>query len=101
MYKDIIEIKRQKKHILGYACFNELNVESKFVFDCLVEWSQQHPERKIYRHSIERKEENIGVDGKYDVTKSPTYSPENGGWLAKMGGIPYCDLVYYLDIYWQ
>ncbi len=95
MNKDTVELERFPNHIKGYGLMNERwDEKSQEVLDSLLDWAQleENTSKKVYRHKIRRVEE--------------------GEWRAKhetgpFGG-PYtekemttCELVWYLDIYWQ
>ncbi len=93
MNKDSIEIERDSNHISGYGRFTYLEESSEEILDKLIEWSKDRNE-KIYKHKVRYIEENKSkerfyfFDGGVDK-QCPTAS------------IPYCDLVCYLDIYYQ
>lgn len=92
MLKDTVEICRYKKHILGYGIMgNTPSENSEDVLDKLIEWSRKN-NFKVYKHKLRYVEENIDFNG-------PKYHYSNPN--CKPAEIPYCDLVYYLDIYYQ
>ncbi len=113
MNKETIELERDSTHISGYARgfslnpdYREYSTEDPFVLDALLEWSQQldNLNKKVYRHKIRRVEENIS-DRVYKYFRfGEEVSKEIYDQLIPGMGIykvHYCDLVYYLDIYWQ
>lgn len=92
MNKDTIELHRTPKHWYNYGLLggHPYTLDSQSTLDALVEWTQgwTRPSNiHIYKHLLRVEQERIGVDGETD--------------RGSFGKIPYCDLVYYLDIYWQ
>ena len=90
MNKETIEISREK-HIKGYSKFSYLNEDSNEILDKLIEWSRGN-KFKIYKHKVRHEQENIGKSGEMYKFRADNCRPIN---------IPYCDLVCYLDIYYQ
>jgi len=90
MQKQTIEIERRDKHISGYGTYKLPTPDSSEILDKLIEWSKEN-NYKIYKHKIRYEEENIGKDGVYEFRNE----------LCPSQNIPYCDLVSYLDIYYQ
>lgn len=90
MNKDTIEISREE-HITGYGEFSCPREDDTEILDKLIEWSR-NSKKHIYKHKIRRVEENIGKSGKIHKFRHPDCPPAD---------IPYCELVYYLDIYYQ
>lgn len=69
----------------GYGDF--VCPDDSFVLNTIVDFTR-NTEFKIYRHTIRRIEEEKGYEDIYE----PEFSTLK---------IPYCDIVYYLDIYYQ
>ncbi len=109
MTKETIELERDPNHLKNYNRMDERGTEDQFTLDVLLEWSQQpdNLNKKVYRHKVRRSEENIGRIDRYwhygvVITKEQFEEPRPSGadpqgWYTTN----YCDLVYYLDIYWQ
>ena len=89
MNKETIEIERDINHIHSYMKRSYLDENSEIILNKLIEWSKGNSYH-IYRHRVKYVEENIGQNGK-------TYTPD----CDKSLKILYCDLVCYLDIYYQ
>lgn len=66
------------------------NPDSQFILDQLMEWSKSNPAAKIYRHVLRRTEENKSTEP--SIVK--TFCDDNTK-------VSKCDLVDYMDIYWQ
>ena len=92
MNKDSIEIERDSNHISGYSRFTYLEESSEEILDKLIEWSKGRSE-KIYKHKVRYVQENIS-DKRF-------YFFDGGMGRCSKAKIPYCDLVCYLDIYYQ
>lgn len=94
MNKTSIELER-KDHIFGYGCMNwtgpNYSKDSQDTLDFIVEWSKDNTEKKIYRHLIRTEQQNISQSRFHIVERS----------CMEDLRIPYCDLVTYLDIYYQ
>lgn len=58
------------------------------ILEKLMEWSKDNQDKKIYKHFIRAIEENH--------TDENPYKPEKCSFTVRR-----CDLVYYLDIYYQ
>lgn len=98
MKKDTIEIERTENHISGYGRFFYLNESSEEILNKLIEWSQDNNGEKIYKHKVRYVEENIGKGGHYFFDGGLKQCGEE---ICPTANIPYCDLVCYLDIYYQ
>lgn len=111
MNKKTIEISREKDFPIGYGKVSYLNENSEEILNKLMDWSQEweNLEKKIYKHKIKYLEENHS-DRVYKyfycgrIIEKEEYdellkNPEN--CLAKPYQVNYCDLVCYLDIYYQ
>ena len=94
--KVTIEIERMK-HICGYGKMNYLDETSESVLDKLIEWSRGNS-HKIYKHRIKYIEEKNDTYGNYFMDGG---LKQYGEQLGPSMEIPYCDLVCYLDIYYQ
>lgn len=92
MNKDSIEIERDSNHISGYSRFTYLEESSEEILDKLIEWSKDRTE-KIYKHKVRYVQENISDERFYFF--------DGGMGRCPKAKIPYCDLVCYLDIYYQ
>lgn len=91
MLKDTIDLVKFEKHIHGYGHMSIPNTDSYEVLDKLVEWSKGK-NVKIYKHFVRTREENIDYDGpKYEFWSNN----------CPPASIPYCDLIVYLEIYYQ
>lgn len=91
MVKETVKYATFEKRIQGYGWLvppKELNENS--ILDALCEWSKDK-KAKIYSHALEKKEEG------FEKYSGQVYIP-NGGPELK---IPYCDWVYYLNIWYQ
>lgn len=86
MKKETIEIKRFNKTPFNYMVSH--SPEEGDILDNIVEWSR-NKNITIYKHRTYSKYENISETDFYQ----PKVSPELN--------IPYCDLVFYCDIYYQ
>jgi hypothetical protein len=93
MTKETIELERVQKFILGYGRLRDPWTEND-ILDAVLAWSKQKENqgKRIYRHARRQEYENID--------ESDRHHPE-GGYYPDPNGIPRCDLVEYLDIYWQ
>lgn len=90
MEKERIEIHRISPFPQGYGTFNSPTEDQ--VLDKIIEWSRlpKNLNKKVYKHFITQAEENF--NGLYDFSNwAKVDRPE----------IRSCDLVYYLDIYYQ
>ena len=103
MNKYTIELERRKKHWAGWGTMSDkyCSNDSTAILDLLVEWSKQNPKLKIYRHSLYKREENIGLDGLVYDAKTKQYAHGCQMSYPPSNDIPFCDLVYYPDIYAQ
>lgn len=92
MNKTTIELNRTQGHWSGWGRMFEQydNPDSTFILDQLMEWSKANPKCKIYRHVLRRCEEN----------RSPEPSIVKTMAIDKCQ-VHTCDLVDYMDIYWQ
>lgn len=106
MKKETIEHWRNKGSIKGYGYLvqpKQLSQES--ILDALCKWSK-NKKATIYSHAIRRVEENIGPKiYKYfryggEISKK-TYEAMIKEDKDSAYFVPYCDDVYYLDIYYQ
>lgn len=93
MNKETLELERDSNHISGYSRFSYLNESSEEILDKLIERSKDKSE-KIYKHKVRYVQENPSEERFYFFDGGP----EKQCPTAK---IPYCDLVCYLDIYYQ
>lgn len=104
MKKETLELKREKKHIKGYGKLIPdpyTNKDSNAILDKLVEWSQGK-NITIYSHNSYTQEENVGEDGIYAYFRyGQKITKEEFEADDEAYSVPYCDLVYYLDIYYQ
>jgi len=83
MNKSTIELQRIKNFPYGYGRMSYPTENSYIVLDKLVEWSKENPNTKIYKHIVYASRENIHKEfGEVDTST-------------------YCDVVDYIDIYWQ
>ena len=91
MNKETIELARFEKEVKGYDWVLTPNSISKnAVLNAIVEWSKGK-NITIYAHNLRRGDEN-----------EDKYNKKYYGYTFKIpGGIPYCDWVYYLDIWYQ
>jgi hypothetical protein len=106
MNKDTIELERFKKHWKGYGLlFNKYESSNpdnlSEVLDKLVEWSKENPNKKIYKHKLLVRNEDVGDGLAYDSKTQKWSNRINGDGPKYEQDIPFVDLVYYLDIYWQ
>ena len=85
MKKETLELSRSRS-ISRYGDLNPPVSESD-ILDSIVDFSKDK-NISIYKHLLRIEEENISTTEFYSV---PTIT----------GKIPYCDKVYYLDIYFQ
>jgi hypothetical protein len=92
MNKETLEIERYPDHISGYSRSTYLEENSQEILDKLIEWSKDKVE-KIYKHKIRHVEENRSNERFYFF--------DGGMGRCPKAKIPYCDLVCYLDIYYQ
>lgn len=101
MNKDIIEIERTK-HIAGYGRFSYLTDSSEEILNKIVEWSYDFSQKLrlpvIYKHKVRYVEENISKEEFYFFDGG---LEQMGEEICPTANIPYCDLVCYLDIYYQ
>lgn len=97
MKKHTIELARRLKHIKGYGVWENPINGQRFptheieVLNRIVEWSNGKSVT-IYKHLVRSEEENISTTEFHTV---------KCGVPADGMQIPLCDLVYYLDIYYQ
>lgn len=97
MNKTTIELERQT-HYPGWGCVCEQyrDENSPLVMEGLLDWGRR-PEnltKKVYRHYLRRAEENRRKATKTELKKAGKTSQ---GYVVEER----CDLVQYLDIYWQ
>ena len=93
MKKETVEYFRQNKCRYGYSYFiSPRELSETYVLDFLVKWSKNKNVR-IYSHSLRKEEINLNKYKKKHIIKADCYCGEIQ--------IPYCDWVYYLDIYYQ
>ncbi len=113
MNKETIELERDANHIYNYGSLIEKYTES-LLLDKIVEWSKTDKEqqvafdeeygviscrkKQVYKHILRREQENISKDRFYDFKG---FNDANYWYNVSPQKIPFCDLVYYLDIYWQ
>jgi hypothetical protein len=91
MKKETIEYFRDNNNIFGYGySIPPKEIQETSILDFLCKWSK-NKKVKIYSHSLKRIEENI--------SKTKFYEFRHNDCPPK--DIPYCDWVYYLDIYYQ
>lgn len=110
MNKETIELARFEGSIFGYGWITQPKETSEeFALNKLVEWSK-NKNVKIYSHATRRVEENLskikfhyacqnGGSNQEDnkrIYESCPRMQEKGNYK-----IPYCDTVYYLDIWYQ
>ena len=88
MKKSTIEIARFNEHPDGYGIMWPPSEHKQL--ENLVKWSGDNPGTKIYEHKMFHKQEN------FDKYTEP-YISKNDTTIR----IPLCDLVFYLDIYYQ
>ena len=89
MEKVRIELQRDMNHIYGYSKFDYIQKESVTVMNKLTEWSHSNKNCRIYTHEVRIQQENVSTTNFHTVTNDPSLK------------IPYCELVTYLDIYYQ
>jgi hypothetical protein len=106
MKKETIEHWRNKGSLMGYGYITQPKELSEIaILNALCEWSKDK-KVTIYSHSVRRVEENIGPRVyKYfnygsEITKEE-YELLKEKELGAPYYVPYCDDVYYLDIYYQ
>jgi hypothetical protein len=92
MNKTTIELSRVTDHWHNWGImFDKYGAQdAPVVLDAIVEWSIKNQPAKVYHHTCYRREENIQTEPVEVVTSG---DPKCKVYL--------CDLVYYLDIYWQ
>ena len=97
MNKTTIELERQT-HYPGWGRLNEVynNNDASEVLDALVEWTRKPSNltKKVYRHKVRGVEENLRSATNEEKKKAGKTS---AGYVVEER----CDLVHYLDIYWQ
>ncbi len=94
MQKTTIELNRQTNSPAGYGRFTYPTAESDEILERLIEWTRANPAAKVYRHKVRAVEEGIGKLGPYKGRAED--------WSSKtLPDVPACELVDYLDIYWQ
>ena len=92
MKKVTIELKRYKEHVSGYGRLEYPSRDSKDTLEAIMKFSQSKAkeigkEIFIYFHTVWSREENLDIY----LEKHKVHGTE----------LPYCDMVYYLDIYYQ
>lgn len=99
MKKETIEVYRHRKHVKGYAMFlNADHIDYK-----ILESNGRPNHSTIMQVLIDFcKGKNIVVYS-HELQSESIDKPEYGFYESEnfKGKIPYCDLVYYLDIYYQ
>jgi len=117
MNKNTIELERVKNFLSGYGRMSGNRTENDSeTLDAIINWSRKNTKAKIYKHKVRRAEENISKN-KFHYVSEYGFSQEKCKQLLDSGEaasgtnclktrylvtkVPYCDLVYYLDIYWQ
>ncbi len=92
MTKTTIELDRMKRHWAGWGLVLDKwgGQDNSLVLDALIKWSGDNPGRKVYRHVYWQTEENKSIE--------PTLVDTS---CIKQHPVYHCDLVRYLDIYWQ
>lgn len=108
MKKDTIEFQRTKDFPCNYGRMNYPTAESTEVLDKIIEWSRQEGNlnKKIYRHKLRTEQENVDNNNVYKyftygsaITKEDYEARKAEGRDAYF--VAYCELVDYLDIYYQ
>lgn len=97
MKKETIEISREE-HPHRYAKIEYLHKDLPEILDKLIELTNaktDFPRLKVYRHIVRYEEEKVGELGLYDFSNWP-FSPE-----FERPKIDKCELVCYLDVYYQ
>jgi hypothetical protein len=105
MNKDTIELKRTKDFPYNYGRGSGQPTEGDFL-DALVEWSKKNEGKKIYKHLHRTEQENVDNNRVYKYFfYGQIISKEEYEDSCKRGAdvyfVPYCELVDYLDIYFQ
>ena len=103
MKKETIEYFRNENSLRGYSyIMNPKQLHENSILDYLCQWSK-NKNVKIYSHSLRREDENDRETGKYFCYGRELTKQEYDKIDCKIGKyfIPYCDWVYYLDIYYQ
>lgn len=111
MKKDTFELKRVTNHISGYGPLVEpfSGDDDSSVLDALCVWSERpdNKGKRIYKNKLVRKEENIRDDVyKYfsfgvEISKEEYDSRMFWHGMGRPYKVYYCDLVYYVDVYYQ
>lgn len=112
MNKDTIELIRILKFVKGYGLFQTPpEITETAQLNKIVEWSFSQPNKlNIYKHVLRREEENDNGEVYKYFTYGREISEEEYETFMKDETLIkfhrpyacyYCDLVYYLDIYWQ
>ena len=115
MYKTTIELERLENSYQGENLLGHYDKWSEQkILDRLVEWSSEqrddpnNPVRNIYKLFLRREEENVSKDRcKYfhegkEMTKKFFQQLQNAfSDSSDLYCFYGCDVVYYLDIYWQ
>jgi hypothetical protein len=99
MEKDTITLDYETKHVRGYGCLNRWWQEESNILDKIIEWSKEFPEKKVYKHQVRTEETNVRATEFYDF--KGMIDPVEPLYTVPPSKIPYCDLVVYLDIWWQ
>jgi len=94
MNKTTIELGRVTNHPAGYGRFTYPTANDDEVLARLIEWTRTNSKATVYRHKARSVEEGVGKKGRYKGKDSDWSS-------GKKPDTPACDLVDYLDIYWQ
>jgi hypothetical protein len=109
MQKTTVEYFRDKNNISGYSyLISPKQLSEAAVLDFLCKWSKDK-NVTVYSHSLKRVDENISKTKFYYACQGSLSQKEaekeynkNSLWRDKGNyKIPYCDWVYYLDIWWQ
>lgn len=94
MNRTSIELGRVTNYPYGYGRMRYPVADDDEVLARLIGWTRANPAAKVYKHKVVTKHENIGAPG--------SYKSEDSDWSS--GKAPHtsaCDVVDYLDIYWQ
>ena len=105
MQKTTVEYFRAENNLRGYSFLTyPAQLREDSILNYLCEWSKGK-EITIYSHALRRVDENDRETGSYfsygkPITKEE-YDKIDGVRPGEKYFIPYCDWVYYLDIWWQ
>lgn len=104
MKKETIKYFIDKNHLRGYSYITQpKQLHESSILDYLCKWSK-NKNVKIYSHSLRRVDENDRKNGCYFCYGRELSKQEYNSIVEGCPGkyfIPYCDWVYYLDIYYQ